>query len=684
MVARNDEISGHPDSNQKACQVSIVGQPLYLTQPHISDDKDINAPIHSPLFHKEQYVLLPTRRRVVVLSSQTGKCLHFLKPKSSEIGVGNSDNDLEIECVGLATLPANEGDVGNRIAAKEGESVLLAFLSNGTLAEFDLTAMETSDSVNQAPRRVFSFRTTETKSSEPPCLIHLSCPVPICKISHNTDGGVSVYALQLEQPQKKTQRTNQINRTCKLVSFIIPKFRNIFHCTLDKGITLWHSVSMKDGTIPFFVNSFYVKQQSKSLTNLASSDSLLDTKALFRGHKDDSDWMVYHVMTTPTTVGVCLHKPLSFNSPRNPKDSYFVSYTPMAIRGSKKRAVLARRYISSIAVNRHTAAVGGGAELSIGYSTGRIDLLYNFCATLPHLFLDPAMYVTKVKSGQWLKCSDEDLCVVGLGLEDQSAVIKTVHWHHHPVLTLVFHTPTLLLSGGEEAVMVSWSLIDQHESLKPCHTLPRMTRGDIVSLSSAYSSSSSLSSSALSSRVMVMGRNNSICFLSAPEYAQKWTIQGLAAMNGENMRSSCRVKEADYKKAINFLSAGKLPSLQSDDGCVGDIIDSQQVIMMLDPRTRTPLCANLAGDPGAVHWYSVGGSAATSKELNDERLLLMAGQLQVVAYNRTSRQYDDSPPDLTPFVKHLAISGDGESLVTVDMELKQVPTIGRQVMLEGQ
>lgn len=52
------------------------------------------------------------------------------------------------------------------------------------------------------------------------------------------------------------------------------------------------------------------------------------------------------------------------------------------------------------------------------------------------------------------------------------------HWHAHGVSTLRFISPTLLVSGGRESVLVQWNLDRNDKTF-----ISRLGKGEIVNLS---------------------------------------------------------------------------------------------------------------------------------------------------------------------------------------------------------
>jgi len=610
-------------------EVLCIGHSLYIRR------RDV---VQKPLFYGGQYVLMPTHRRILVFSTRTGKCIHILSPQRVK---------HHIVCMCICTLVSNNTE----------EHVLLVSLSSCDLVEFSLADLEADDRMQQFPRR--KFKTIDI-FGEKHCAIRLSSP-RVMDESSNTEGSTA-YAL-LDSPIIGR------GRAYKLMSFHIPSFQT--NCdkkiNVERAFVLWGDIHAEE---PVDFESFVLNQKS------SQND--------FENVSENS--LICHICTNKSRVFVWFHDP-PLQDAETPLGitvygkTRHAEYVPFLKQGSRSDYGQ-KNVIRSCAVNVQALTRDmRGADVALGTSNGKIFLIFQFIETLLFHFRKCRGGVKSTIYGDLMKTNQRTLMN---RIENGPHILsKPLHWHYHSVLSVTFHTPTLLISGGEEAVMISWSLIDQHDSYKPSHTFPRILSGDIMFLASTSSTVAPTSRSQARTGILIIGRNNRLVYVSVPDYNIKWFVQGFASADGEGLDALCWIEDKHYKAADKFTNYAILPDQYVLKKDVSRLTRPKRnvedvVKLIMDPRTKSPVCANLPGHPGAVHWYNTSGS-----NFEDDRLAVMSGCVQVVLYNRMSRPSLMAPPEFHPRVTHVALSGDGETMVTVDVVLKQIPTIGRQLILHG-
>ena len=644
---------------------TAIGHLLYLTQHASKDGMDT---IHKPFYWKDK-VFLPTKRRVVVLNAAHGKVEQIL-----DIHMDDDDNDsTSIECACVVVETAKD-------------VLILASLSNATVVEWLVGAAikdEETSTKQLLPRRIFQLGPdfyqdkdqSNSLSNRHSRFLHFVSPL---QNNSNLDTIIKesnhfiIYAVL--QPFSSTE-----HKKMKLVEIHIPTFRlekkrrpalNIptFRIIIDsipscdEDVNFPQSLHCFDCTMMNNLNNnTNNSSQQRSGARITRRMLAIVTKStilLCYDNNNDTTNDKQQEMSTKRDYRFVSYTPVSnhYNTSSKPKD---VQRPPTSRHASNKNDI----FISCVAFNTATS-VGDElrADLAIGYSNGKINVLYNFLDAIPQLFDTLSFTNTSTTSdsnnkkkkqkhkkvkhlskGTAMKVTTKDL--LSLSSSSQlNIIIKTFHWHVHPVLTMIFFSPTLLMSAGEEAVVVTWSLFAQQSDAtmnKPSHTLPRVTKGDILLLLAAKETNNG---------ILVVGRDNTLQWISIPEYRSKWQIQGIASVSGEHSSHACTVQD----DSTNCCNA---------------------VLMKLDPRMAIPVCANLPGAPGFLQWYSNG----TEEDL----LSRVQMQLQVAAFNRVSRTDRNGPATVVPSrVSHFAFSADGTTLLTVDTSVLQLTAIGREVHLE--
>ena len=246
---------------------------------------------------------------------------------------------------------------------------------------------------------------------------------------------------------------------------------------------------------------------------------------------------------------------------------------------------------------------------------------------------------------------------------------RVLRWHKHPVSALTYLNPNLLLSGGEEAVMVSWQVGYTATgggtmSTRPIRYLPRLFRGSggithIIPLDS--------------NRVLAMSEGeNALKMISAHEHKFLWHLGGLAS----NSKLPERLKDEVQITPSLFIDQKsiELTSLSHYGG------DKHSPILQTCPVTNRPILSGLNGAPGFLHELSP-FSSGSSRRIG---LYTVSSELEVVVYNRVSRTEtgESAKPSLIPRVSHFAQSSSGKVLVTVDKTLSELDIYGRRVKVQ--
>jgi hypothetical protein len=258
-----------------------------------------------------------------------------------------------------------------------------------------------------------------------------------------------------------------------------------------------------------------------------------------------------------------------------------------------------------------------GKDLALGYTNGKIDILVSILS-------QTAVYLKK-KKDENVKHPSETL------------VSRTIHWHALPVKTLSYigqpgsrATPSLL-SGGEEAVLVTWS-IDRGLN-RPTHTLPRITKGCISHIAtSIYSDSLD---------IVIRSMDDSLQLIQGYNHAVRWKVQGLG----------CSLNEC--------VESVKSSSLYTNP-----------VALHIDPRTQTPILTSMQGAPGLAHWF-------------DPKTGHVVGELEIAPYNRISRKEVHHKSYPRPEITHFAMSNSGNDMITIDSMLSENIGMGKSCRVKS-
>lgn len=262
------------------------------------------------------------------------------------------------------------------------------------------------------------------------------------------------------------------------------------------------------------------------------------------------------------------------------------------------------------------AMAPNGKDISLGYDDGKIDI---FTSILPQT----SSYIDNVLKD--VKHPREDL------------LRRTFHWHAHSVKTLCYlgqpgslAAPNLL-SGGEEAVLVTWNT--ERGSIRPAYTLPRLSQGCITHLATNMLSNSN------SMEIVLRSMDNTLQLIEEHNHSIRWKIQGLACLSAECV------------DPVTIIQDGTKPEKPS-------------VILQIDPKTHMPILTRMEGAPGFIHWY----------DLNSNQVV---GELEVAPYNRTSRKVSNHMACPRPTVTNFVMNSSGTDFITVDTMLTENTTLGK-------
>jgi len=262
-----------------------------------------------------------------------------------------------------------------------------------------------------------------------------------------------------------------------------------------------------------------------------------------------------------------------------------------------------------------------GEDIALGYENGKIDVLTSV--------------LTQV--ADYLNAGDQS---ADRTHPRDGIVSRTLHWHSLPVKVLCYlgmqgsrATPSLL-SGGEEAVLVTWT-VDRGLN-RPAHTLPRIAKGCITHLAT---NSHPDSSSNGSMDIVVRGMDDTVQLIQGHNHATRWKVQGL----------SCSLNEC-VVPVQPISSDGKSAAVPAP-------------ILQMDPKSQMPILTRMAGAPGFAHWF-------------DPKANQVIGELEVAAYNRISRKEDNHKAYPRPTITHMALSSSGNDMITIDTMLSENTGVG--------
>ena len=606
-----------------------------------------------------QYLLVPSRSSIDILSMENGRTVTTLSVGSgsrSETAL-EMDGTVDIYSVCLTRVAAaatadrtstnngevdekeedsssssseEDGDEDDDVAAEackvDEEWIVIAACSDGTLREWSLRSAVLSSSVlgkfkkrtalggkhgggscgyssavncSVDPRRIFSVNSGKTNSFG--SITHLSAPAVVAggtggvifALVHTGSGSTSLFRVRVPPMTSAMAKTGEISTP--------------FCLELD---------ATNDGAQSLVEIGVFVPgrkgdgKRDRTKVQAAPFDLVTSVRTDAKGAEDVCAVAV-------TKAGLVVYN-----------DDLLASYSDASSgKGRMLHYPKAHPHVNLTAV----CVAPNGTDVAVGYAEGNIDIYVGLLdSTRSHL-------------------------ASGSGKDPMAnVVIRSVHWHTHTVASIAFlgaggapaegsdgggalaASSGNLLSGGEESVLLTWSL--DRGFNRPVHTLPRLAKGGIVHI---------IGNSYIPSNVdiLVYCTDNTLRLINGYNHATKWRVQGLA--------------DADVDPAKSSFVVSPAPSVTG-------------TVMMHDPRTRLPLLTNLPGSPGYIHWY----------EPSAQRVV---GSLEVAPYNRISRRASSDAAAPSPNVTHLSLSESGDDMITVDTILTENSGVGasRRVRPQG-
>jgi len=580
------------------------------------DRKPIITPLIQP-FHdtdgpQQQYLLIPSRNKINVLSMESGRTISELTLSQStkeiysislacvsrQVNVGEKNSSTDVLTLTDAMDISKSDPFGDNCDdmnaiddSQEKEWVVLAGCSDGIIAEWSLSNIHSNQSIQHGRSNEYAgipmIHQRRTIN-----LLHLNDKHRKGLFNSTTDithisspGNAMLYVL-----------CGKRNNDCHLLRLKIPPY-----------------IDRKDPD--------YSDAKHEHIDKVTLKVSPLDVIATFRCNKNQ-------ITSTASNNFLVYSRPFSLltstgsNNKKTKviavaKDGFFIFLDEMyqgddVTRNESflKHQVLhfnQFNFISSAAISPN------GEDLSLGCKDGKIEVLVS-------IFKRCESYINS-------KITDNNLKVEH---PSEDMLISTLHWHSLSVKSLCYlgspvsQAAPNLLSVGEEAVMVTWNI--ERGLNKPVHTLPRISKGVISHIASDKFSSSM--------DIVLCCMDNTIQLIQGHNHATRWKVQGLATSSNE-------------------CSTIAEPSSQI----------KRNPLLMLDPRTQMPIMSCLHGAPGFIHWFDPGSGR-------------VIGELEVAPFNRISRKCEIDCSYPRPVVTHVVMSSSGDDMITVDVMLSENRAIG--------
>ncbi|KAL3789893.1 hypothetical protein HJC23_010578 [Cyclotella cryptica] len=588
---------------------------------------------------KEQFLLVPNPRNIVVRSMHHGRRVCVLVPEQE---------DVVIHAVSLVWLPRAaasnaddseiEEDSVDEPMESSGEWVILAGCNDGSIQEWavpslllshseyclSLSMAETSIESGRKPRRIFQLDCFPGESDEDAKLtnltiLHLASPESrneeVSNLMTKSRGGSLFFALV----RGTTTETNEVSASW-LVRCHIPQFARTRKET--SSLRACFIVSVK--TVPTTIsNEKLFKLQSRHIC-VKQGDCVFGVLAAYRPSESainagtgGVESINANLNTGDVFVVICASDVVCVyhESAHSDTDAHFLDgvdeeFIPLVHFAPTKSD---SSTVSSVSISPDVK------DLVLGRSSGRIDLLDN-------LFDNIIEYLVKLKRKRLEKeKGDSSWSMEAVQHPQTSTVWRTLHWHTHPVAAVAFLTSSAnrayssgstksLISGGEESVLATWQL--DRNFHRPSHFLARVSQGGIIHTACCEHSG----------KIIISCADNSIHCYSGSNYDRQWVEQGLAS----------------------------IPLHEEDASSVNRGKPNGPIIMLKDPITNLLMLSNLPGAPGMIHWF-------------DPNSASVVGVLEAAPYNRVSRRDRTKDPHIpVPAVTHMAMGKHGKDLVTVD------------------
>jgi NET1-associated nuclear protein 1 (U3 small nucleolar RNA-associated protein 17) len=253
-----------------------------------------------------------------------------------------------------------------------------------------------------------------------------------------------------------------------------------------------------------------------------------------------------------------------------------------------------------------------GADIACGHKSGAIRVFYNVLGLATEYIQQQKLGLSKRKHPA------------------HNVIVRKIHWHAHPVASVAYDSSgeSMLYSGGEESVLVTWQLA--LGSYKPAHVLPRIAFRGISQLLYVRGGQATGEDDSL---IVMCGDNSVQCF-EPHNHHLIWKLQGLAAI-GEQIA----------------------------------ILPLHRPTMIVNPRSSTHdnlILSGLPGAPGYIHWY-------------DPKEKCVVKALEVAPFNRVSRTEKHDSPMPSPIISHAVWSHSGSDMITVDIVPTENACVGKSI-----
>ena len=543
----------------------------------------------------QQYILIPNKDHILVMSMEHGQKVCTLVPSE---GKGDNDNTKNAIIQSVTIVKQKQFTNGDDEMNNDEVWVVMAGLSNGTLHEWNLSSIPLCKGKNSSIQSNRIFRLPAQTFGNSTEIANITSPVG------SGETGL-LYALV------KNNTKSGDKRQCCFVRIIVPFVENKEDDDNDSETSIY---GLEDYTL---LATF--SKQSAPQNEMIGNDSI-DEKlepqrfssqtfpfALMSISCEEKGKLLNYVAMVDNQILIIYYEN-TFNCHARPICDRFVSYNQHVVKNSICAAAMAPN----------------GEDIALGFNDGKIDILVSILSQTSSYIDD--LSPTKTHPSQ-------------------NVLKRAFHWHSLPVKTLCYlgfrgsRAAPSLLSGGEEAVLVTWNT--ERGLNKPTYTLPRIAKGCITHIAtSMYPNSASSTSNGMD--IVVRCMDNTLQLIQGHNHATVWKVQGLATANNECVDE------------VRPEGASKIPS----------------AILQIDPTTQTPVMTRLPGAPGFIHWYDINANQ-------------VVGELEVAPYNRISRKESHHHAYPRPIVTNFVISNSGNDLITVDTMLTENTSLGKELKVNS-
>lgn len=443
---------------------------------------------------KEQYLLVPNPRDIVVRSMQNGRRVCVLVPENE------GDVLRALSLVWLPTDSSADGGADVKIGSL-GEWVILAGCENGSIQEWEVSSLYLSSNCGRKPRRTFQLECSSGEGKDTVKLtnlevLHLASPESydeqVSQVLSDTRGGSLLFALV----KGNAEESDAVSSTW-LTRCLIPSYRSetkeAVHASMITSQKFVDSnmskeelfklqtrhVCLKEGDSVFGFLAAY--RPNMSLMNAGRSYDIMG------GNESKCAGDIFVVMCS--SFGLIVYHENANSDPDTLGDSDNVCLPLIHFTGTTKQHVA---HISSDSHLFSSVAISPDVkDIVLGRSNGQINLLDDVFDSITN-------YIVTLKN-KMLENKEDDVPRVMETLQHPhvSSVRRTVHWHSHPVVAVSFLAASgsrafsssmtkSLISGGEESVLATWQL--DRNFHRPTHFLARVSKGAIIHVTCCHQS----------------------------------------------------------------------------------------------------------------------------------------------------------------------------------------------------